>query len=118
MFGPTPRSYGYRIPKKVRRLALLSALSSRAQGNAVYVIDSLNFAEPSTKSMAELFRVIGADKPLVVTGAANEMVEKSTRNIPNAQVVSVRGLNVYDVVKHTALVLTRDAIAATEEALV
>ena len=118
MFGPTPRDYGYRIPKKVRRLALLSALSSRAQGNAVYVIDSLNLAEPSTKSMAELFRAIGAEKPLLVTGVANDMVEKSTRNIPNALVVSVKGLNVYDIVKHTALVLTRDAIAAAEEAFV
>lgn len=116
VFGPSPRKYGYSMPKKVRRLALISALSARAQENAVYVIDSFGLTEPSTKSMASLFRTIGVEKPLVVTSTTDLMVVKSTRNIENARALSVGGLNVYDVVKHTALVITRDAVAAAEEA--
>lgn len=117
VFGPTPRKYGYRIPRKVRRLALLSALSARAQENAVYVIDSLELDKPSTKAMVQLFKAIGADKPLVVTASADDTVERSTRNIPDALALTVEGLNVYDIVRHTALVISRDAVAAVEEAL-
>ena len=116
VFGPKPRKYGYTIPKKVRRLALLSALSSMAQENAVYVVDAIDLSEPSTKSMAALFEKIGAEKPLVVTDERSEVVEKSTRNIPGAMVLHVEGLNVYDIVNHTALVLTRDAVSRAEEA--
>ncbi|MEA4883227.1 MAG: 50S ribosomal protein L4 [Clostridia bacterium] len=117
VFGPTPRSYGYSIPRKVRRLALRSVLSSRAQENAVFVVDALNPEQPNTKQMAALFRAIGAAEPLVVTAENNEMVEKSTRNIPEALSVSVAGLNVYDVMNHAALVITRDAVSKAEEAL-
>lgn len=117
VFGPTPRKYGYSIPKKVRRLALLSALSARAQGDAVFVVDSLELPEPSTKAMAALFDAIGVEKPLVVTVARDEIVEKSTRNIPNALALGVAGLNVYDVVNHQALIIVREAVAKAEEAL-
>ncbi len=117
VFGPTPRSYGGRIPKKVRRLALLSALSARASEDAVFVLDSLDLDEPNTKAMAALFGAIGVKKPLVVTAVKDEIVEKSTRNIPNALALGVAGLNVYDVVNHQALVIVRDAVAKAEEAL-
>ena len=117
VFGPTPRKYGYSIPKKVRRLALLSALSARAQGDAVFVVDSLELPEPSTKAMAMLFDAIGVEKPLVVTAVKDEVVEKSTRNIPNALALGVAGLNVYDVVNHHALIIAREAVAKAEEAL-
>ncbi|HON41517.1 MAG TPA: 50S ribosomal protein L4 [Bacillota bacterium] len=117
VFGPTPRKYGYSMPKKVRRLALLSALSARAQGDAVFVVDSLELPEPSTKAMAALFDAIGVEKPLVVTVARDEIVEKSTRNIPNAMALGVAGLNVYDVVNHQALIIAREAVAKAEEAL-
>ena len=117
VFGPTPRKYGYSIPKKVRRLALLSALSARAQGDAVFVVDSLELPEPSTKAMAALFDAIGVEKPLVVTAVKDEVVEKSTRNIPNALALGVAGLNVYDVVNHHALIIAREAVAKAEEAL-
>ncbi len=117
MFGPTPRSYGGRIPKKVRKLALLSALSARASEDAVFVLDSLDLDEPNTKAMAALFGAIGVKKPLVVTAVKDEIVEKSTRNIPNALALGVAGLNVYDVVNHQALVIVRDAVAKAEEAL-
>ena len=117
VFGPTPRKYGYSIPKKVRRLALLSALSARAQGDAVFVVDSLELPEPNTKAMAALFSAIGVEKPLVVTVARDEIVEKSTRNIPNALALGVAGLNVYDVVNHHALIIAREAVAKAEEAL-
>ncbi|MGI6130802.1 MAG: 50S ribosomal protein L4 [Bacillota bacterium] len=117
VFGPTPRKYGYSMPKKVRRLALLSALSARAQGDAIFVVDSLELPEPSTKAMAALFSAIGVEKPLVVTATRDEIVEKSTRNIPNALALGVAGLNVYDVVNHQALVIAREAVAKAEEAL-
>ncbi|OPZ49683.1 MAG: 50S ribosomal protein L4 [Firmicutes bacterium ADurb.BinA052] len=117
VFGPTPRKYGYSMPKKVRRLALLSALSARAQGDAVFVVDSLELPEPSTQAMAALFSAIGVEKPLVVTVARDEIVEKSTRNIPNALALGVAGLNVYDVVNHQALIIAREAVAKAEEAL-
>jgi len=117
VFGPKPRKYGYSIPKKVRRLALLSALSARAQGDAVFVVDSLELPEPSTKAMAALFDAIGVKKPLVVTAVRDEIVEKSTRNIPNALALGVAGLNVYDVVNHQALIIVREAVAKAEEAL-
>lgn len=117
VFGPTPRKYGYSMPKKVRRLALLSALSARAQGDAVFVVDSLELPEPSTKAMAALFGAIGVEKPLVVTAVRDEIVEKSTRNIPNALALGVAGLNVYDVVNHQALIIAREAVAKAEEAL-
>jgi len=117
VFGPTPRKYSYSIPKKVRRLALLSALSARAQGDAVFVVDSLELPEPSTKAMAMLFDAIGVEKPLVVTAVKDEVVEKSTRNIPNALALGVAGLNVYDVVNHHALIIAREAVAKAEEAL-
>ncbi len=117
VFGPTPRKYGYSMPKKVRRLALISALSARAQGDAVFVVDSLELPEPSTKAMAALFDAIGVEKPLVVTATSDETIEKSTRNIPNALALGVAGLNVYDVVNHQALILAREAVAKAEEAL-
>lgn len=117
VFGPTPRKYGYSMPKKVRRLALLSALSARAQGDAVFVVDSLELPEPSTRAMAALFDAIGVEKPLVVTAVRDEIVEKSTRNIPNALALGVAGLNVYDVVNHQALIIAREAVAKAEEAL-
>jgi large subunit ribosomal protein L4 len=117
VFGPTPRKYGYSMPKKVRRLALLSALSARAQGDAVFVVDSLELPEPNTKAMAALFGAIGVEKPLVVTATRDEIVEKSTRNIPNALALGVAGLNVYDVVNHQALIIAREAVAKAEEAL-
>jgi len=117
VFGPTPRKYGYSMPKKVRRLALLSALSAKAQGDAVFVVDSLELPEPSTKAMAALFGAIGVEKPLVVTAARDEIVERSTRNIPDALALGVAGLNVYDVVNHQALIIAREAVAKAEEAL-
>lgn len=117
VFGPNPRKYGSRIPKKVRRLALLSALSARASEDAVYVLDSLELAEPSTKAMVALFDALGVKKPLVVTASADEVVVKSTRNIPDALALGVGGLNVYDVVNHQALIIVRDAVAKAEEAL-
>ena len=117
VFGPKPRSYRYSMPKKVRRLALLSALSARASEDAVFVVDSLTLAEPSTRAKAMLFGALGVTKPLVVTAGRDEVVAKSTRNIPDARALSVEGLNVYDVVNHRALIIARDAVARAEEAL-
>ncbi|MCR4425431.1 MAG: 50S ribosomal protein L4 [Firmicutes bacterium] len=116
VFGPTPREYAYSIPRKVRRLALLSALSSRALANSVYVVDSFDLTAPSTKRMVNLFRQLNVAEPLVVTSERNEMVERSARNVPNVKVLTVEGLNVYDIMDHVALIMTQDAVQRTEEA--
>ncbi len=116
VFGPTPRSYGYKINKKVRRLALLSALASKYQEGKLIVVDSLELDTPKTKYMVNALNSVDAKrKPLVVTAEANENVFKSTRNIEGALNLEVVGLNVLDITSAHSLVMTRDAITKLEE---
>ena len=117
VFGPTPRKYGYKLPKKVRRLALKSVLSAKAQDNVIFVVDKFDIAEPSTKLMASVLGNIKLNAALIVTDGYDEMVHKSARNMPSVTVLTVDGLNVYDILNHTALVLTADAVSRAGEAL-
>ena len=118
VFGPHPRKYGFSLPKKVRRLAMRSALSSRAQSNDVLVIDSLDMDLPRTKAMVEILSNLKVDqKALVVTAEYNENVFKSARNIPYVKQLKADKLNVYDVLNHAKLVITKDAVAKIEEVL-
>ncbi len=115
-FAPKPRSYRYSIPKKVRRLALFSALSAKlAEGNLV-VAESLSFDQPKTKDMVSTLKNLGAArKALIVTAAVDETVIKSASNIPGVQVSMVGQMNVYEIVNHTTLILTQDAVKRIEE---
>lgn len=116
VFGPTPRSYGYKINKKVRRLALLSALASKYQEGKLIVVDSLELDAPKTKYMVNALNNLEATrKPLVVTAEANENVFKSTRNIEGALNLEVTGLNVLDITSAHSLIVTRDAMTKLEE---
>ncbi len=116
VFGPTPRSYSYKINKKVRRLALLSALASKYQEGKLIVVDNLELDAPKTKYMVNALNNLEASrKPLVVTSEANENVFKSTRNIEGALNLEVTGLNVLDITSAHSLVITRDAINKLEE---
>lgn len=116
VFGPTPRSYAYKLPKKVRRLALKSALSSKVIGDSIIVLDSLNFEAPKTKEMARVLQnVKAAKKALVVDVESNTNAALSARNIPGVKFVSATGINVYDLLKHESLVITKDAVAKVEE---
>jgi len=119
LFGPKPRSYDFSLPKKVRRLALKSALSDKVQNGKLIVLEDLQFEAPKTKQITGLLEALKvSDKALVVTGEINEVVEKSARNIPGVGALDASGLNVYDILNHDTLVVTRDAVAKVEEVLV
>ncbi|MCL7749086.1 50S ribosomal protein L4 [Halalkalibacter alkaliphilus] len=118
VFGPTPRSYSYKLPKKVRRLAIKSALSSKVQAEEIVVLDNLAFDAPKTKEMAAVLSSLSADrKALVVTADYNEAVALSARNLPGVTFVTADGVSVLDVLKHDKLVITKDAVEKVEEVL-
>ncbi len=114
--GPKPRNYKYTLPKKVRRIAMRSALSSKVQENNVLVLEDLKFEEIKTKRMAELLGKLDIDsKVLIVLPEKNELVQKSARNIPGVKTTLVNTLNVYDILKHEKFVITKDAVTKVEE---
>ncbi|MFV0288353.1 MAG: 50S ribosomal protein L4 [Mycoplasmatales bacterium] len=116
VFGPTPRSYSYKINKKVRRLALKSVIAEKFQAGDLIVIENLAFDTPKTKQITQLFANINVDrKPLLTTSQYDENVFLSTRNIPGALNLDVEGLNVLDIVNAHKLILTQDAVAKLEE---
>ncbi|MHB1127412.1 MAG: 50S ribosomal protein L4 [Bacillota bacterium] len=117
-FGPRPRDYSYTIPKKVRRLALKSALSSKVLDGNLVVVDEIIMQQPKTKDMVKILGSLGvAEKALVVTAIKDENVQKSARNIPGITPATAVGLNVYELLLHDKLVMTRDAVARVEEVL-
>jgi len=117
-FGPHPREYGFRAPKAVRRQALCGALSAKAQAGAIRLLESLSLEKPSTKAMRSLLQGVGArGKALVVLPGRDEVVEKSVRNLPEVRVLTVQGLNVYDILRHDALVLTAESAKKLEATL-
>jgi large subunit ribosomal protein L4 len=118
VFGPTPRSYAYKLPKKVRRLAIKSALSAKALEENILVLESLSFEAPKTKEFVAVLNNLSVDtKALVVTNGVDEKVALSARNIPGVTVVEAEGLNVLDVVSHNKLILTKSAVEKVEEVL-
>lgn len=118
VFGPTPRSYSYKLPKKVRRLAIKSALSVKALEENILVLESLSFEAPKTKEFVAVLSNLSVDtKALVVTDGLDEKVALSARNIPGVTVVAADGLNVLDVVSHNKLILTKSAVEKVEEVL-
>lgn len=118
VFGPTPRGYAYKLPKKVRRLAIKSALSSKVNDNNLIVLEDLNLDAVKTKEMAAILKGLSIEKKaLIVTADANETVELSARNLPGVTVVEANGINVLDVVGHEKLVMTKAAVEKVEEVL-
>jgi large subunit ribosomal protein L4 len=116
VFAPKPRSYRYSVNKKIKRLAMFSALSSKLAESELIVIDSLGFEAPKTKDMVKVLENVGAKgKTLIVTAAADENVMKSAANIPGVKVSQVGQMNVYEIVGHTNLILTKDAAEKIEE---
>ncbi len=116
-FGPHPRSYKLDMPKKVRRLALRSALSTKAQNGQLIVLDELSVDAPKTKTIVAMLQALEAEKALIVTCAVDQNVFLSARNIPGVTVVDTNSANVYEVLKHKSLILTKDAVAKLEEVL-
>ncbi|MBE1447251.1 50S ribosomal protein L4 [Paenibacillus sp. OAS669] len=116
VFGPTPRSYSYKLPKKVRRLAIKSALSSKVIGNEIIVLDQLQLTQPKTKEFAAILSNLKVDrKALVVTAGYEENVALSARNIPGIKFVVAEGINVLDVMVYDKLIITKDAVQKVEE---
>ena len=116
VFAPKPRSYAYTLNKKVKRLALKSALSAKAAENNVVVIDSIKMDSIKTKTFANFLNAVGAEKkPLVVTAEADQIVVKSGRNIPGCEVTFANLLNVYDIVNANKLVVDKAALQKIEE---
>ena len=115
-FAPKPRDYSYKVPKKVRRLAMKSALSSKVQNNEIIVLEGLNLEEPKTKEMAKILANIKAGKKaLVVMDEKDVNVIKASRNIPNVQTALVNTLNVYDILNYDSFIITKDAVRKVEE---
>ncbi|WP_217608665.1 50S ribosomal protein L4, partial [Bacillus sp. GbtcB15] len=118
VFGPTPRSYAYKLPKKVRRLAIKSALSSKVVDNSIVVLEDLALNAPKTKEMASVLKGLSVEKKaLIVTADNNENVALSARNIPGVTVVTANGVNVLDVLNHDKLIMTKAAVQKVEEVL-
>jgi len=117
IFGPQPRDYSYRVPKKVRRAAVKSALSMKFAEGKLLVVDELKLPEIKTRHFAAFMTALGVDSGLFVIDGQDDVVEKSARNITKAKVLRVDGLNVYDMLRYEFLVLTKAALAKIEGAL-
>lgn len=117
VFGPQPRDYSYDLPKKVKRLAFLTAFNEKLKANEIIVVDNLVIDKPKTKEMIKIFKNLGLnDKSvLIVLPEKNENVILSARNIPRVSVTRVDDLNTYNILKYNFLLLTKDAIKKLEE---
>jgi large subunit ribosomal protein L4 len=116
VFGPTPRSYGFKLPRKVRRLAIRSALSTKVAANNIIVLDQLSISQPKTKDFAKILNNLKvARKALVVTADFDNNVALSTRNLPGVKFVTADGISVLDVMVYDQLIITKDAVAKVEE---
>jgi large subunit ribosomal protein L4 len=114
-FGPVARSHAHDLPKKVRALALKHALSSKAKGQALVVIDEANLPDGKTKMLVERFGKLGLANALIIGGAEVDAgFQRAARNIANIDVLPVQGINVYDILRRETLVLTRAAVDALE----
>ena len=115
VFAPKPRSYSLKLNRKVKRLALQSALSTKVAENKIIVLDELTLNEIKTKEMVKVLNNIKCEKALIVMEGSNTNVMLSARNIPNVKTASVNTINVYDLLKYNTLVVTKDAVAKIEE---
>ena len=119
VFGPKPRSYGYAVPRQVRAAALRSALSEKVRTGQFMVLDSLSLEDPSTKAFKALLEKLGvAGRALIITERVqrDDATSKSCRNLPYLTLLPPEGLNVYDVLRHDILIMTKNAVSVVEEA--
>lgn len=113
-FGPDNRRYSYKVPKKVRKLALKMALSSKLRENELMVLDEFELEEIKTKQFVDVLKTLNLDSALIVTETHNERLELSSRNVPDVKVLRSEGLNVYDILKYRMLVLLEPAVKKIE----
>ena len=116
VFAPKPRDYSYTTPKKVRRVALKSALTSKVQEKELIVLDELKLDQAKTKEMVKVLKAINADeKALVVIKRPDENIIRSARNLPTVLTTNANTLNVYDILKYNSLIITKEALEEIEE---
>ena len=116
IFGPKPRSYTYNLPRKMRRLAMKSALSAKMAVGSLIVLDTLQLPEIKTRQMAAVLKNLQADvSTLLVTLNRDEVIEKSTRNLHGIKTALVNTINVFDILKFDKMVITRDAVEKVQE---
>jgi large subunit ribosomal protein L4 len=116
VLGPKPRSFKYTIPKKVKRLALKSALSSKVSENEILVLDNLSLENIKTKQIVNLLSNLKVDESaLIVISGKDENVERSARNIPGVKTALVNTINVFDILKYNKFIITKDAVSKVEE---
>lgn len=114
--GPKPRSYSYTLPKKLKKLALKSALTSKVNEKELMVLDKLNFDSIKTKQMINVLNLLKVESSvLIVIDGKNESVEKSARNIPGVKTAFVNTINVFDILKYDKFIITKDAVEKVEE---
>ena len=114
VFGPDPRSYAYKVPKKVRRMALKMALSSKLSEDSLVVLDELDFDKIKTKEFIKVMNALNTNNALFITDKKNENLELSARNVPDVKILRIEGLNVYDILKYKSLVLLESSIKSIE----
>jgi large subunit ribosomal protein L4 len=114
VFGPNPRSYSYKVPKKIKKLALKMALSSKTIDNNILVLDKFDLDKAKTKSFISVLDLLKIKKALIITEKANENLELSSRNVPDIKVMRYEGLNVYDILKYEKLILLEPSIKGIE----
>ncbi len=115
VFAPQQRDFSKKVNKKVRNLAMRSVFSAKAQDNELRVVDQLNLDAPKTKEMVAVLEALNAPKALIVTQEKDELVMRTSGNIPKVQATTVQELNVYDMLKYDILVMTKDALDRIEE---
>ncbi|MCI8645836.1 MAG: 50S ribosomal protein L4 [Firmicutes bacterium] len=116
VFAPKPRDYRYKLPKKLRRLAMKSILSSKVEEKEIIVLDELKMEAPKTKEMVKLLENIKAEKKaLIVMAEKDDAVVRSAANIPGVRTTLVGTMNVYEIINHTSFIVTKDAINKIEE---
>lgn len=114
IFGPDPRSYAYKVPKKVRKLALKMALSSKLKENKLMVLNQFELDEIKTRTFVDVMQKLDIRKALIVTDKEDERLEKSSRNVSYVKVLRDEGINVYDLLAHDSLILLESSIEAIQ----
>lgn len=117
VFGPRPRSYAYKVPKSMRRAALCSALSGRLKESQLIIVDDFELAEIRTKGLLEVLKRFDLTNALLVDDKGNEKLRKSARNLDKFKFVSTEGINVYDVLKYDALIVSKSSVEQIQGAL-
>lgn len=116
VFAPKNRSYDISVPKKVRRLAMRSAFTTKAQADEIIVLDKLALSAPKTREMTKVLSALGVNrKALVLVAQKDEALLRASRNIPGVTVALVNTINVYEILRHDAFILTQDAVRQAEE---